>query len=335
MAWDTRPVHRLERFPGYKASRKPTPSLLKQQQPYLRPLVEAFGYRNVAARGLRGRRRDRHAEPARGRAGDRNLRDLARSRRLPARVRQRLRAALAARRDGRARLHARARRGPLRHPAEAHARLHRAQGRHLRRHPGRPRHRRQDGLGAARALRLARGHLRERGRRARREAAPDADRAPRGGGALQAAGDDRARPRARRRPRAGAGRSARPGDHGGAVPPLRVPRAAAPHRRARGSRPGCGGRARGARRSAPSAATPRRSRSLLADGGPVGLAGDGDGTARHRARRAGAADRRERCHAGARGRCQPARRAQLQGRSAGRWPRPVSCPPSTPSWPRT
>ena len=51
MAWDTRPVHRLERFPGYKASRKPTPSLLKQQQPYLRPLVEAFGYRNVELEG--------------------------------------------------------------------------------------------------------------------------------------------------------------------------------------------------------------------------------------------------------------------------------------------
>jgi DNA polymerase-1 len=51
VAWDTRPVHRLERFPGYKASRKPTPSLLKQQQPYLRPLVEAFGYRNVELEG--------------------------------------------------------------------------------------------------------------------------------------------------------------------------------------------------------------------------------------------------------------------------------------------
>src|SRR4051794_33278150 len=51
VAWDTRPVHRLERFPGYKASRKPTPSLLKQQQPFLRPLVEAFGYRNVELEG--------------------------------------------------------------------------------------------------------------------------------------------------------------------------------------------------------------------------------------------------------------------------------------------
>ncbi len=51
VAWDTRPTHRLERFPGYKSSRKPTPSLLKQQQPFLRPLVEAFGYRNVELEG--------------------------------------------------------------------------------------------------------------------------------------------------------------------------------------------------------------------------------------------------------------------------------------------
>ena len=155
------------------------------------------------------------------------------------------------------------------------------------------------------------------------------------GGALEAAGDDRARPRARRRPRAGAGRSARPGDHGGAVPPLRVPRAAAPHRRARGSRPRCGGRARGARASAPSAATPPRCGSLLADGGPVGLAGDGDGLLGiARGGQALLIDESDATPALA-ARCQPARRPQLQGRSAGRWPRPVSCRPSTPSWPRT
>ena len=50
-AWDTKPVHRLERFPGYKASRRPTPDLMRQQQPHLRPLVEAFGYRNVELEG--------------------------------------------------------------------------------------------------------------------------------------------------------------------------------------------------------------------------------------------------------------------------------------------
>lgn len=51
VAWDERPTHRLERFPGYKASRPPTPSLLRQQQPFLRPLVDAFGYKNVSAEG--------------------------------------------------------------------------------------------------------------------------------------------------------------------------------------------------------------------------------------------------------------------------------------------
>jgi DNA polymerase-1 len=51
VAWDERPTHRLERFPGYKSTRKPTPDLLRQQQPYFRPLVEAFGYRNVSLVG--------------------------------------------------------------------------------------------------------------------------------------------------------------------------------------------------------------------------------------------------------------------------------------------
>jgi DNA polymerase I len=51
VAWDERPTHRLEKFPGYKSTRKPTPDLLRQQQPYFRPLVEAFGYRNVSLVG--------------------------------------------------------------------------------------------------------------------------------------------------------------------------------------------------------------------------------------------------------------------------------------------
>jgi DNA polymerase-1 len=51
VAWDEKPTHRLERFPGYKSTRKPTPDLLRQQQPFFRPLVEAFGYRNVSLVG--------------------------------------------------------------------------------------------------------------------------------------------------------------------------------------------------------------------------------------------------------------------------------------------
>src|SRR4051812_15605174 len=51
VAWDERPTHRLAKFEGYKASRKPTPDLLRQQQPYFRPLVEAFGYTNLSVEG--------------------------------------------------------------------------------------------------------------------------------------------------------------------------------------------------------------------------------------------------------------------------------------------
>ena len=51
VAWDTRPVHRLEAAEEYKAERRPMPDLLREQFPYFRPLVEAFGYRNLAFEG--------------------------------------------------------------------------------------------------------------------------------------------------------------------------------------------------------------------------------------------------------------------------------------------
>jgi DNA polymerase-1 len=51
VAWDERPVDRLELAPDYKAGRKPTPDLLRRQQPLMQPLVEAFGYRNVRFAG--------------------------------------------------------------------------------------------------------------------------------------------------------------------------------------------------------------------------------------------------------------------------------------------
>ena len=47
VAWDTRPVHRTELAPDYKVDRRPMPDLLRQQFPYFRPVVEAFGYRNL------------------------------------------------------------------------------------------------------------------------------------------------------------------------------------------------------------------------------------------------------------------------------------------------
>ena len=51
VAWDTRPVERLEQFESYKSDRRPTPDLLSEQFPYFRPIVEAFGYRNLEFEG--------------------------------------------------------------------------------------------------------------------------------------------------------------------------------------------------------------------------------------------------------------------------------------------
>lgn len=51
VAWDTRPVHRLEVSETYKSDRKPTPDLLREQFPHFRPLVEAFGYLNLEFEG--------------------------------------------------------------------------------------------------------------------------------------------------------------------------------------------------------------------------------------------------------------------------------------------
>src|SRR5947207_1114007 len=55
VAWDTRPVHRhaiaVEGDVVYKEGRKPMADLLAEQFPYFRPIVEAFGYRNLEFEG--------------------------------------------------------------------------------------------------------------------------------------------------------------------------------------------------------------------------------------------------------------------------------------------
>ena len=51
VAWDTRPVHRAEISAEYKAERRPMPDLLREQFPHFRPIVEAFGYRNLEFEG--------------------------------------------------------------------------------------------------------------------------------------------------------------------------------------------------------------------------------------------------------------------------------------------
>ncbi len=55
VAWDTRPVHRHAEAAAaevvYKEGRRPMPDLLAEQFPHFRPIVEAFGYRNLEFEG--------------------------------------------------------------------------------------------------------------------------------------------------------------------------------------------------------------------------------------------------------------------------------------------
>jgi DNA polymerase-1 len=51
VAWDTKPVHRTAISGEYKQDRRPMPDLLREQFPYFRPIVEAFGYRNLEFEG--------------------------------------------------------------------------------------------------------------------------------------------------------------------------------------------------------------------------------------------------------------------------------------------
>jgi DNA polymerase-1 len=55
VAWDTRPVHRAAVAEAadvvYKEGRKAMPELLREQFPHFRPIVEAFGYRNLEFEG--------------------------------------------------------------------------------------------------------------------------------------------------------------------------------------------------------------------------------------------------------------------------------------------
>ena len=255
-------------------------------------------------RGVGGRRRDRDARDARRRGGHQDLRRLDRSRRVPARLRERLPDDDATRRRGRAGLHARARRGAIRHPAAPDPGLHRPEGRHERQHPGHPRHRGQDGGAADRAVRLARGRRRARcGALAR---AIEGDRRERRAGAsLEAPGDDAARSRPRRRSCRARPAASRPLRAQGDLPAVRVPRAARARRharrgaaRGRASRDRVGDRVLARRRPA-GTSRPRRRRRRCGARRRCGRNGRGDphtgaaaaslGPRRRRARREGAA----------------------------------------------
>src|SRR5262245_25834855 len=47
VAWDTSPVHRKELDAEYKIDQRPMPDLLREQFAHFRPIVEAFGYKNL------------------------------------------------------------------------------------------------------------------------------------------------------------------------------------------------------------------------------------------------------------------------------------------------
>jgi DNA polymerase-1 len=55
VAWDTKPTHRAAVAEAadvvYKEGRRPMPDLLREQFPHFRPIVEAFGYRNLEFEG--------------------------------------------------------------------------------------------------------------------------------------------------------------------------------------------------------------------------------------------------------------------------------------------
>src|SRR5437660_11181445 len=55
VAWDSRPVDRAAQAEAvevvYKEGRRPMPDLLREQFPHFRPIVEAFGYRNLEFEG--------------------------------------------------------------------------------------------------------------------------------------------------------------------------------------------------------------------------------------------------------------------------------------------
>ncbi|MBV9839441.1 MAG: DNA polymerase I [Solirubrobacterales bacterium] len=51
VVWDAGSSGRKEMYPEYKAQRTTRPDLLKEQWPHLEPLVDAFGYRNLAVDG--------------------------------------------------------------------------------------------------------------------------------------------------------------------------------------------------------------------------------------------------------------------------------------------
>ena len=308
VAWDTRPVHRAAAAEAvdvvYKQGRKPMPDLLREQFPHFRPIVEAFGYRNLEFEGWEAddviatiaTRADEAGVKTCVVSTDRDAFQLC-SENVTLMM-------TPSRRLRRERLHARARRAPLRRSARSGAGLHRAQGRLVGQHPGHSRDRRQDGRAADRPVRIARGGDRARGRPLP-GARQGRTRERRSGTRVEGPRDDAPRSPARRRSDSARLRGSRSFAVEGDVSPLRVSQPAQPRRRARRGRTGSGAReARGSggrlerRRSA--------HRSWHRRGGDRG-----------RSNRGGGRGSRARCRLGSRPVDLPARRRDRRARRQG------------------
>ena len=236
VAWDTRPVERLEQFESYKSERRPTPDLLREQFPYFRPIVEAFGYRNLEFEGWEA---DDVIATLATRADEAGIKTTVVSTDRDAfqLVTDNVTLMMTPRGVADVNVYT-----PDRVEARYGIRPDQIpdfiglKGDTSRQHPGHPRHRRQDRRPADRAVRLARGGRRARGR-ADARTAEEHHRARGPGAHLEAARDDAARPRARfGRPRRARPRAARPLAAEGDVPAVRVPQPARPRRRARRGR---------------------------------------------------------------------------------------------------
>ena len=242
VCWDTKPVHRTAISGEYKSDRRPMPDLLREQFPHFRPIVEAFGYRNLEFEGWEA---DDVIATLATRADEADIATCVVSTDRDAFQLVSENVCLMMTPRGVADVHVYTpdtRRSAARRDAGQGAGPDRPQGRHLRLDPRHPGHRRQDGSAADAEVRLARERARARVRAVAR--AREGDRGARRPGArLEAARDDAARPRHRLRPGGARARAARPVAAEGDVPPIRVPRPA-PARRPAGRGAACG---RGAR----------------------------------------------------------------------------------------
>ena len=143
VAWDSSPTHRTAVAQAgdviYKQGRRPMPDLLREQFPHFRPIVEAFGYRNLEFEGWEAddviatlaTRADEAGVKTTVVSTDRDAFQLC-SPNIALMMTPRGVADVNVYTPG-------AGRAPLRRPARSGSGLHRAQGRLVGQHPGRPR----------------------------------------------------------------------------------------------------------------------------------------------------------------------------------------------------